>query len=405
MKEAVAKWEPEARALLRIMAMYMILLHGLREVFGLVPARPRGPGSFMPLDPLGHVGGVLLLVLGLLLLTGVFARAAALILALQCFVAYFYAAAPRAAWPIRNGGIDTLTYGFVFLYLAAAGPGAWTLRGLLPRRAQVALCFAILLLPFCSPVQASAQQTPNSPAADESFRPAPSFSADELAAPPTHNWLKNGGSLLNQNYSPLKQVNRENVSNLKAVWQTHLEGSALANKYSGEAQPVVYNGVLYIVTGADDVFAVSLKTGAILWRHHADLDQSISTVCCGWTSRGVALGDGRVYVGQLDGRLVALDQTSGKTAWSIQAERWQEGYTITAAPLFYDGMVIVGFAGGERAVRGRVKAYDAKDGRLIWTFYTIPGPGEVGHDSCPRRTTRGSSEAPRSGKLRPLIQS
>jgi alcohol dehydrogenase (cytochrome c) len=96
------------------------------------------------------------------------------------------------------------------------------------------------------------------------------------------------------------------------------------------------------------------------------------------------LGEGKVFVGQLDGRLVALDQKSGETAWSIQAERWQEGYTITAAPLYYDGMIIVGFAGGENGTRGRVKAYDSKDGHLIWTFYTIPGPGEPGHETWPQ---------------------
>ncbi|PYU68544.1 MAG: hypothetical protein DMG49_15735 [Acidobacteria bacterium] len=95
-------------------------------------------------------------------------------------------------------------------------------------------------------------------------------------------------------------------------------------------------------------------------------------------------GGGNVYVGQLDGRLVALDQKTGKANWLIQAEPWQQGYTITAAPLYYDGMVIAAFAGGEKAVRGRVKAYDAKDGHLIWTFYTIPGPGEIGHDTWPK---------------------
>ena len=130
MKQAIASWEPQARALLRFMAMYMILLHGLREVFGIVPARAKGPGSFMPLDPLGHAGGVLLLVLGLFFLIGLFARAAALLLALQCVFAYFYAAAPRGVWPIRNGGIDTLTYAFIFLYFAGAGAGAWSFDAL-----------------------------------------------------------------------------------------------------------------------------------------------------------------------------------------------------------------------------------------------------------------------------------
>jgi alcohol dehydrogenase (cytochrome c) len=210
------------------------------------------------------------------------------------------------------------------------------------------------------------------------------FSDKELLAPPTGSWLKNGGNLFNQNYSPLTRINRETVANLKGVWRARLDGSGTGTKYSGEAQPIVHEGVIYIVTGADDVFAVSVKTGKILWKHQANLVDTITTVCCGWTSRGVALGDGRVYVGQLDGRLVALDQKSGEPVWSIQAERWQNGYTITAAPLYYNGMIVVGFAGGENGTRGRVKAYDAKNGSLIWTFYTIPGPGEFGHDTWPQ---------------------
>jgi alcohol dehydrogenase (cytochrome c) len=113
------------------------------------------------------------------------------------------------------------------------------------------------------------------------------------------------------------------------------------------------------------------------------LDATNTSVCCGWTSRGVGLGDGKVFAGQLDGKLVALDQRTGKVVWSVQAERWQEGYTITSAPLYYDGLVITGFAGGERGVRGRVKAFNAKNGKLVWTFYTVPGPGEVGHDTWP----------------------
>ncbi len=225
-------------------------------------------------------------------------------------------------------------------------------------------------------------------AAVESQQPrqSPAFSAKELAAPPRAGWLKNGGNLFNQNYSPLTQINRETVANVKGVWRTHLNGSGVAAKYSGEAQPVVHDGVIYIVTGADDVFALSVKTGGIIWNHKGALPDNIPTICCGWTSRGVAIGDGRVYVGQLDGRLVALDERTGEPAWSIQAERWQNGYTITAAPLYYNGMVIVGFAGGENGTRGRVKAFDAKDGRLIWTFYTIPGPGEIGHDTWPQNS-------------------
>jgi quinohemoprotein ethanol dehydrogenase len=219
---------------------------------------------------------------------------------------------------------------------------------------------------------------------DSAIVASPAFSDKELLAPPTGSWLKNGGNLFNQNYSPLTRINRETVANLKGVWRARLDGSGTGTKYSGEAQPIVHEGVIYVVTGADDVFAVSVKTGKILWKHQANLVDTITTVCCGWTSRGVALGDGRIYVGQLDGRLVALDQKSGEPVWSIQAERWQNGYTITAAPLYYNGMIVVGFAGGENGTRGRVKAYDAKNGSLIWTFYTIPGPGELGHDTWPQ---------------------
>ncbi len=218
----------------------------------------------------------------------------------------------------------------------------------------------------------------------QSIRRAPAFAGTALTAPPTDGWPTNGGDWYNRRYSPLTAIDRDNVATLKGVWRTHLRGSGLGAQYSGEAQPVVYRGVIYVVTGANDVFAVSVDSGAILWEHRANLDSANTAVCCGWTSRGVGLGDGKVFVGQLDGKLVALDQTTGRVAWSVQAERWQEGFTITSAPLYFDGLVITGFAGGERGIRGRVKAFDARDGRLAWTFYTIPGPGEVGHDTWPQ---------------------
>ena len=243
-----------------------------------------------------------------------------------------------------------------------------------------------LLFGFPLPQQSrpATKPAPTEAPADSGIGATAALSDKEPAALPTNGWPKSGGNFFNQNYSPLTQINRQTVANLKALWRAHLDGSGMNVKYSGEAQPIVQEGVIYIVTGADDVFAVSVRTGEILWKYKANLDETISTVCCGWTSRGLALGDGKIYVGQLDGRLVALDEKSGKPTWSIQAERWQDGYTITAAPLYFDGLIIVGFAGGENGTRGRVKAYDAKDGHLIWTFYTIPGPDEIGHDTWPQ---------------------
>jgi quinohemoprotein ethanol dehydrogenase len=208
----------------------------------------------------------------------------------------------------------------------------------------------------------------------------------DLTAFPTTGWLTNGGDLYNRRYSPLTQITRDNVAQLKAVWRTRLDGSGTGVKYSGEAQPIVQDGVIYVITGADDVFAIRVESGETLWSYKANLNDKISTVCCGWTSRGVGLGDGKVFVGQLDGKLLALDQRTGAVVWSTQAERWEEGFTITSAPLYYDGLVITGFAGAEYGIRGRVKAYDAKTGSLAWTFYTIPGPGEFGHDTWPKNS-------------------
>ncbi len=212
---------------------------------------------------------------------------------------------------------------------------------------------------------------------------APAFTGKQLTEFPVDNWLTNGGNVLNQRYSPLTEINSSNVAELKAEWQAHLNGSGVGPPYSGEAQPIVYDGVVYIPTGADDVFALDVETGKPIWVYQSKLDNLITAVCCGWTSRGVAIGEGKIYLGRLDGKLVALDQHTGKEVWSVQAERWEDGYVITSAPLYYDGMVITGFAGGEFAARGRVKAFSARSGKLIWTFYTVPGPGEVGHESWP----------------------
>jgi alcohol dehydrogenase (cytochrome c) len=209
------------------------------------------------------------------------------------------------------------------------------------------------------------------------------FSAARLTAPAATSWPTNGGNLYNQRYSTLTAINRANVAQLKGVWHTRLRGSGTAPQYSGEGQPIVHDGVAYVTTGANDAFALSIDTGEILWQYTANLDQAISSVCCGWNNRGVAISEDKVFMGRLDGQLVALDRATGKLVWSIQAERWQDNFSITGAPLYVNGMVITGFAGADRGTRGRVKAYDAKDGRLIWTFYTIPGPGEPGHDTWP----------------------
>ena len=199
------------------------------------------------------------------------------------------------------------------------------------------------------------------------------------------NWITNGGNSYNQRYSPLDLINTTNVSSLKGKWVAHFGNSGKDFKYSGEATPLVYDGVMYVNSANNDVLALDVKTGKTIWEYRPQVTQELTTVCCGWTSRGVAIGDGKVFVGLLDARLVALDQKTGKVVWETKVAEWENGYTITSAPLYYDGKVYTGVAGGEYGVRGRLTAFDAQIGREVWRFYTIPGQVKKGYDSWPHK--------------------
>jgi alcohol dehydrogenase (cytochrome c) len=215
--------------------------------------------------------------------------------------------------------------------------------------------------------------------------PASSLAAQtpkDLALPPGHEWLTSGGNLANQRYSTLDQITTGNVANLKGKWVTHV-GSGIGTKYSFEASPIVQDGVMYLASGNDDVFALDARTGNLLWQHLSGIDQNINSVCCGWDNRGVALGEGKVFLGQLDGSVVALDQKSGEVIWKTQLANWQDGYTITAAPRYFDGMLFSGISGADKGIRGKMTALDATTGQEIWHFYTVPGPGDFGGDSWP----------------------
>ena len=226
------------------------------------------------------------------------------------------------------------------------------------------------------------------PALRPGDHPAPAFTADQLVAPPTSDWLTNGGSLSNQRFSPITSLNRDNVKGLKAVWRASLNGSGLNPALIGGAQPLIYKDTANVVTGADDVFAINLDSGKVVWSYKATVDFEDTRLCCGRNSRGLGMGDGLVFVGQLDAKLIALDQRTGKVVWSLQAEDPKQGFSITSAPLYYNGLLITGFAGGDEGIRGRVKAYEAKTGKLVWTFHTIPGPGEPGHETWPADNDR-----------------
>ncbi|WP_047982384.1 outer membrane protein assembly factor BamB family protein [Ornithinibacillus contaminans] len=211
---------------------------------------------------------------------------------------------------------------------------------------------------------------------------APNFNSDELTAPPSGNWVTNGGNIYNGRYSPLEKIDKSNVGKLKVEWVTSL-GSGSEFKYSGEATPLVYDGVMFNITGANVVQALDATSGEIIWEYTPQLADGLDTVCCGWTSRGVAIGNGLVFVGLLDARLIALDQKTGELVWETQVAEWDKGYTITSAPLFYDGKVYTGIAGGEYGIRGFLAAYDAEMGRELWRTYTLPTPGDEGSETWP----------------------
>ncbi len=204
-------------------------------------------------------------------------------------------------------------------------------------------------------------------------------------------WLTYGGNFFNQRYSSLNQINASNVAQLKGAWSYHTGASSAATSF--ESSPIVSGGVMYLTGPQSQVFAVDAATGAEMWKYIPDYSGtqvagisglSALPLCCGQVNRGVAIGDGRVYVAQLDARLAALDAQSGKVLWSIQVADPRAGYSETMAPLFYNGMVIVGISGAEYEIRGHVTAYDAASGNQVWRFFTIPAPGEVGSDTWPQ---------------------
>src|SRR6202047_2490511 len=157
--------------------------------------------------------------------------------------------------------------------------------------------------------------------------PAPMHAADPeidrlLQSPVGKDWVTNGGNLTNQRYSTLKQIDTTNVKQLKGAWMPRLKGSGLGGKYSLEATPLVKDGIMYMVTGNDDVFALDAKTGQIIWEHWSGIGQQISTVCCGWLNRGLAMGEGMLFLGQLDANMGALDIKTGKGMWRDPIEDW-----------------------------------------------------------------------------------
>lgn len=198
------------------------------------------------------------------------------------------------------------------------------------------------------------------------------------------NWLTYSGGYFSQRYSLLRQIDTGNAKNLEQKWM--YQSTVIGN---WQSTPLVVDGIMYVTQRPNDVVALDAKTGRVFWiyRHNTAPDQK---ACCGANNRGVAILGDTLFMGTLDARLVAINAKTGRARWTAEVANYKAGYSLTMAPLIVKGKVLIGVGGGEYGIRGFIAAYSAQTGKEIWRFYTIPGPGEPGHETwepCPPNPT------------------
>ena len=190
-------------------------------------------------------------------------------------------------------------------------------------------------------------------------------------------WLAYAGDSAGHRYSRLDQINRDNVANMRVAWITQLRPSfkPLA------ATPIVTGGLIFVTEAPEGVAAIDAKSGRLVWRFKRPVDASKLPLCCGAFNRGVAVLGDRVFVATLDNVLIALDAATGEKRWETKIADEKLGFSMTSAPLVVEGHVVVGLAGGEYGARGFVAAFSPDDGKPLWRFEAVPGPGEPGHET------------------------
>src|SRR6266571_5622448 len=220
--------------------------------------------------------------------------------------------------------------------------------------------FVLLTIAACAAPSAGAQVTPQR-------------LLDSAKEP--QNWLMYSGDYAGRRFSTLEQINTSNAAMLVPKWayQTMAGGKF-------ETTALVVDGILY-GTGQDDrVFALDARTGRPIWQYQRSLPPDIRP-CCGRVNRGMAILGDKVFLGTLDAHVIALDTKTGDVVWDVGTSDYRKGYSITLAPLVINHLVLIGVSGGEYGIRGFIDAYDAVTGARKWRFYTVPGPGEPGHET------------------------
>jgi alcohol dehydrogenase (cytochrome c) len=189
------------------------------------------------------------------------------------------------------------------------------------------------------------------------------------------NWLSYSGTPFNQRYSQLTQITPANVKNLQLQW---IWQARSLEKF--ETTALVVNGVLYTVQAPNDVVALDAETGRPYWTFTYSPAPDART-CCGRVNRGLAILGDTLYMGTIDAHLLAIDAKSGELLWNTTVAKSSERYSITMSPLIVKDKVIIGTAGGDGPIRGQIAAFDAKTGKELWRFFTIPGSGEPGNET------------------------
>lgn len=218
---------------------------------------------------------------------------------------------------------------------------------------------------------AAAPEPADGAAASPAYTPV---TDERLANPEPENWLQYRGNYEAWGYSPLDQITTENVGDLIPAWSF---STGLDEGH--QAPPIVNDGLMFVTTPQNNVIAIDAASGDVRWRYRRELPLELFQLHP--TNRGVALYGDKVYMATVDACVVALEAVSGEVAWEECVADWRDGYYMTLSPLAADGKVVVGVSGGEFGIRGFITAYDAETGEEAWKTYTIPGPGEPGHET------------------------
>lgn len=239
-----------------------------------------------------------------------------------------------------------------------------------PGRCFLLAC-ALALLSACSPDSGDRHGGETTPGAGSQKRPSASVDGQRIikADEEPGNWMAHGRTYSEQRHSPLRKINSRNVGRLGLAWYFDT-----GTDRGLEATPIVVDGVMFTSGSWSVVFANDAKTGELIWKYDPEVPgEWAAYACCDVVNRGVAVWKDRIYVGTLDGRLVALEAADGSVAWEVNTIDRSQPYTITGAPRIVNGKVIIGNGGAEYGVRGYVTAYDARTGRQAWRFHTVPG--------------------------------